>query len=135
MIKVHHLIYLTYMYLYNMYYCSINCFAPIGQLYDIQKLRPSIFICFFTKKKYFNLDALYGIYIYIFVMSLLRACLGVCGIKHTSRTLPWAYDTSLEPSHQKKLIREKKSRFARAALPQRAKTRSAHYISHFKTTV
>ena len=72
-------------------------------------------------------------------MSLLHAwvsvCLSVCGIKHTSRTLPWAYDTSLEPSHQKKLIREKKSRFARAARPQRAKTCSAHYISHFKTTV
>ena len=72
-------------------------------------------------------------------MSILRAwvsvCLGVCGIKHTSRTLPGACDTSLEPSHQKKLIREKKSRFARAARPQRAKTCSAHYISHFKMTI
>ena len=65
----------------------------------------------------------------------LSGCLGGCGIKHTSRTLPGACDTSLEPSRQKKLIHEKKSRFARATRPQRAKTRSAHYISHFKTTV
>ena len=75
-------------------------------------------------------------------MSILPVCLSVClspclpgcGIKHTSRTLPGACDTSLEPSHQKKLIREKKSRFARAARPQRAKTCYAHFIGSLKTT-
>ena len=46
-----------------------------------------------------------------------------------------ACGTSLEPSQQKKLMREKKSRFARAARPQRAKMRSAHYISYLKVTV
>ena len=48
--------------------------------------------------------------------------------KRTCQNLPGACDTSLEPSRQKKLIREKKSRFARAARPQRAKTCYAHYI-------
>ena len=48
------------------------------------------------------------------------------GWKPTSRPLPGAYNTSLEPSRQKKLIHEKKSCFTRAACPQRAKTRSAH---------
>ena len=38
----------------------------------------------------------------------LPVCLGACGIKHTSRTLPGACDTSLEPSRQKKSIHEKK---------------------------
>ena len=65
----------------------------------------------------------------------LGVCLSACGIKHTSRTLPEACDTSLEPSRQNKLIREKKSRFARTARPHGAKTCTAHYISHLKTTV
>ena len=39
------------------------------------------------------------------------------------------------PYRQKKLTHGKKSPFARAARPQSAKMRSAHYISHLKTTV
>ena len=52
--------------------------------------------------------------------------------KPTSRTRPGACDTSLEPSWQNKLIHEKKSRFARAARPQRAKTCYAYYIGSIK---
>ena len=90
----------------------------------------------FTKKQRWHnfFKILNFIYIYILVMSL-RVWIPAWWAKHTSRTPPWACDTSLEASRQKKSIREKKSRFARAARPQRAKTRSAHYISHFKTTV
>ena len=41
-------------------------------------------------------------------MSILPVCLPPCGIKHTSGTRPGACDTSLEPSSQMKLNREKK---------------------------
>ena len=41
-------------------------------------------------------------------MSLLRVWMDPWWSKHTSRTPPWACNTSLEPSWQKKLIREKK---------------------------
>ena len=46
-----------------------------------------------------------------------------------------ARDTSLEPSGHTKFIHEKKSRFARTMLPQRAKMRSAHYLNHLKKAV
>ena len=54
--------------------------------------------------------------------------------KRTCQNLPGACDTSLEPSRQKKLNHEKKSRFACSARPQRAKTCYAHYISYLKMT-
>ena len=38
-----------------------------------------------------------------------------CGTKRTSGPRPWACDTSLEPSWQKKLIHEKKFQFGRPA--------------------
>ena len=67
-------------------------------------------------------------------MSVLPVWIPGSSAKPTSRTRPGACDTSLEPSRKKKLIHEKKSRFARPARPQRAKTCYAHYISSLKTT-
>ena len=47
----------------------------------------------------------------------------------------WACDTSLEPSRQIKNKDGKKSRFARTALPYRAKICPGHYISDLKTWI
>ena len=75
------------------------------------------------------------IYIYIFVMSLLRVCLPACVRNKTHfatppidmRYLVWTVSA-------KKMIHEKKSRFARTGRPQRAKACYYHYISCLKTT-
>ena len=72
-----------------------------------------------TLEVFLNGNTAIYIYIYIFVMSILP----VCGIKHTSRILPGACDTSLEPSRQKKLIQENKNPASRAPHALRVRKR------------
>ena len=79
------------------------------------------------------------IYIYIFVMSVLPVwipgSLPGSGTKHASRTRQESVIPRWNRLGKTNLFMKKKSRFARAVRPQRAKTRSAYYISHFNMTI